>query len=321
MSDWRWAMGTLGNSAEPETSSEPGTSSELPKPRDWGDAEWWSCDGGTSWWSCNSWRNNWWESGEKADWWESGEKADWETQWSAAASSWKASSLETENWWQHICKALRRWLSARPHMQKYVDVDGLEVPPPGDCVVFPLNGMWSAEPYLDASQYGEKLGGNGVVLHHGCAVTRLQSILSSTRLVRGGRGVDSKKGVYAAETLEKALCYAPPACLTAFAGERPVQCVFRLRAYRSLRIKRLKGCRQYILRENWCQLEALIITPWDREFPPRPKDFHTKADEIELPPNEPVQNWSFFKTWDPAPLEFTRTLEEQRRKQVLVLEC
>ena len=301
---------SMGNSAEWRWySAEP-------------DTKWWSGDGGTSWWSCDSWRNNWWESWEKADWWESEEKADGETQWSAAASSLNAgSSLGTEDWWQHICKALRRWLSERPTMQKYVDVDGLEVPPPGECVLFPLRGMWSAEPYLDASQYGEKLGGNGVVLFHGCAVTRLQSILSSTRLVRGGRSAQGNHGVCAAELLEKALSYAPPACLTAFAGERPVQCVFQLKAYRSSRIKQLRGCRQYILRENWCQLEALIITPWDQEFPPRQRNFHTKADASELPPNEPVQNWSFFSTWAPAPLEFTRTLEEQRQKHGLTLEC
>ena len=286
----------------------------------------WRCDlaesRAKSWWSCDAWRNNWWESWDQADSWEGQEKPDGETEWHAAASSLNASSsLEPENGWQHICEALRRWLSERPHIQKYVDVDGLEVSSSGECFVFPLRGMWRAESYLDESQHGAKHGGDGIELYHGCAVTRLQPILCSTRLVRGGRGVESKKGVCGAELLDKALFYAPPGCLTAFAGERAVQCVFRLRAYRSLRAKQLKGCKQYILRENWCQLEALVLKPWDQEFPHQQRDFHTKADESELPPNEPVQNWSFFKTWAPAPPEFTSTLEEQRRKHGLVLEC
>ena len=229
--------------------------------------------------------------------------------------------LEPENWLQHICEALRRWLLERPHIQKYVDVDGLEVQSCGRCVVFPLRGMWRAESYLDESRVGENHAGDGIELYHGCAVTRLQSILSSTRLVRGGRSVESKNGVCGAELLDKAFSYAPPGCLTAFAGERPVQCVFRLIAYRTLRVKQLKGCRQYILRENWFQLEALVFKHWDQELPPQSRDFHTKADESEVPPNDPVQNWSFFKTWAPAPPEFTRTLEEQRRKHGLVLEC
>ena len=345
-------MSDLGHSAEPETSSESCGVEAKSWWSSWKQADWWEswkqadwwesweqadwrtnrweseeqAEWRTNWWQSEEsadWRTNWRESGEQADWranwWESEEKADWQNTWWESAEP-ETSSLETENWWQHISKALRRWLSERPHMQKYVDVDGLEVPPPGDCVRFPLRGMWPAEPGLDKSPFGNWHDGNGIVVYHGCAVTRLQSILSSTRLVRGHRSVAGKHGPCAAAELGTALKYAPPACLSAFAGEQPVQCAFQIRALRSLRVKQLAG-KQYVLRENWCELEALIITPWDREFPHRQKDFHTKPDKSELPPNEPVQNWPFFNTWALAPLEFTRALEEQRLQQGIVLEC
>lgn len=219
-----------------------------------------------------------------------------------------------------MCQVLRHWISERPRMQNFVDVDSPDIDEAG-CIAFPLRGMWSAEPHLDASPHGEELGDDGVALYHGFAATRLQSILSSTRLVRGDRPVSGKFGVCAAESLETALGYAPATHLTACAWDPwPVQCAFRLRVFRRMRVRQLKG-NQYILRENWCQLEALVIRPWAQATPPRPTDFYTEADESEMPPNAPVQNWPFFCTWEAAPLDFTRLLEVQRQERGLVLEC
>ncbi len=83
-----------------------------------------------------------------------------------------------------------------------------------------------------------------------------------------------------------------------------MQCVFKLRAFRRSRVKQLAGF-QYILRENWFQLEALLVKPWTQgPLTVNPKLFYTRLDDMELPPNDPVQNRPFFCTWEKAPQDF-----------------
>ena len=215
-------------------------------------------------------------------------------------------------------ETLRRWLAERPHLKSLVDIAWRIVGQEGS-VCFPLQGMWPAEPQLDQSPYGQVLEGDGEILYHGCAPTRLQAILSSTRLVRGHRAAAGKYGVFAAKGFGQALLYAPPGHLTTRAGEGPMQCVFKLRAFRRSRVKQLAGF-QYILRENWFQLEALLVKPWTQgPLTVNPKLFYTRLDDMELPPNDPVQNRPFFCTWEKAPQDFVdapnASLERKRPAQ------
>ena len=215
-------------------------------------------------------------------------------------------------------ETLRRWLAERPHLKSLVDIARCIVGQEGS-VCFPLQGMWPAEPQLDQSPYGQVLEGDGEILYHGCAPTRLQAILSSTRLVRGHRAAAGKYGVFAAKGFGQALLYAPPGHLTTRAGEGPMQCVFKLRAFRRSRVKQLAGF-QYILRENWVQLEALLVKPWTQgPLTVNPKLFYTRLDDMELPPNDPVQNRPFFCTWEKAPQDFVdapnASLERKRPAQ------
>ena len=218
-------------------------------------------------------------------------------------------------------ETLRRWLAERPHLKSLVDIARCIVGQEGS-VCFPLQGMWPAEPQLDQSPYGQVLEGDGEILYHGCAPTRLQAILSSTRLVRGHRAAAGKYGVFAAKGFGQALLYAPPGHLTkppTRAGEGPMQCVFKLRAFRRSRVKQLAGF-QYILRENWFQLEALLVKPWTQgPLTVNPKLFYTRLDDMELPPNDPVQNRPFFCTWEKAPQDFVdapnASLERKRPAQ------
>ena len=98
-----------------------------------------------------------------------------------------------------------------------------------------------------------------------------------------------------------------------------MQCVFKLRAFRRSRVKQLAGF-QYILRENWFQLEALLVKPWTQgPLTVNPKLFYTRLDDMELPPNDPVQNRPFFCTWEKAPQDFVdapnASLERKRPAQ------
>ena len=95
-------------------------------------------------------------------------------------------------------------------------------------------------------------------------------------------------------------------------GGLRVQCVLVLRSYRQHRIKQLAGF-QYLLREPWIQLEALVVKPWASRAEPRPCDFFTKADADELATNDPVEDhWPFFLTWEAAPAEYHDGLRKQR---------
>ena len=221
-----------------------------------------------------------------------------------------------------ICKILSQWISERAGMETYFDgVDQPEQGPAGSAV-FRLRGMKPAEPHLDDTQAGyyDERSGESLKLYHGFPHTRLRSILSSERAVRGERGRGHMCGIFAAEELETALHYAAADYLTVRREELwPVQCALQLKAFRHKKLKKMTN--QYILRENWCQIEALVIKPWLRDTLPQPGDFHQQSDPFELPPNEPVPNYECFKTWDCVPKWFTEEIDRQRRDKGLVYEC
>ena len=222
-----------------------------------------------------------------------------------------------------ISWSLRQWISERAGMENYfIDVDNPEQGEAGSAV-FRLRGMWPAEPDLDDTQAGfyDERSGHVLKLYHGFPQTRLRSILSSERAVRGDRGRGGMCGIFAAEEIETALHYAAADYLTVRFEERwPVQCALQLKAFRHKKLKKMTG-NQYVLRENWCQIEALVIKPWLRNAVPQRRDFYQHSDPVELAPNKPVRNYAFFNTWDLAPHSFTQELKEQRKDMGLVYEC
>ena len=64
----------------------------------------------------------------------------------------------------------------------------------------------------------------------------------------------------------------------------------------------------------------LQVKPWTQgPLTVKPKLFYTRLDDMELPPNDPVQNRPFFCTWEKAPQDFVdapnASLERKRPAQ------
>ena len=149
--------------------------------------------------------------------------------------------------------ALKLWVQ-RCRLSSWVPVDLLQhVPGNETCAVrIPLLGMKQALPELDISDHGREFDG---VLFHGTSFSNLPSILSAGCLLRCSVPTKGYHAIWAAESIKRAMLYAPPVML---AG-RQVQCILALKAGR-VKASHFKSTdKQLMLRECWHQVDWLYI--------------------------------------------------------------
>ena len=168
-----------------------------------------------------------------------------------------------------------------------------------DCLVLPVQGALPAEPGCDADGAGEP---GDMMVYHGTSLKLVQRMLTAGRMIRGTRYVQNKFGVCAAERTAKAFEYSRPKHLI---DGVLMQVVVRLRAFRMKKISDSPTSgRQFIMRERWCQIEALLFRPWRLLRAPRAVDYYAAGVEWEACTVKPIRDAPFFGTWCEPPADF-----------------
>lgn len=144
------------------------------------------------------------------------------------------------------------------NLRAFIHVETAQNSPSEECICrIPLHGVF-ANANLDVSTHGRSFDG---FLYHGTSWSHLPAIVSAGCLLRCSVPTRGFHAIWAAEALDRALMYSPPALL----GGRAIQCVVGLKAFRIKASHFRSTDKQFMLRECWHELHWLYICDYKQQ--------------------------------------------------------
>ena len=198
----------------------------------------------------------------------------------------------SDAWANAVVKVVQDWVAERPELRDLVDC--LNCSAVEGAVRFPLRDMIPIPASVDGEGQGEWGDWGG---YHGMPLTRVRAAVTAKGMMRGPRQVMKKWGIcFATKWFAKS--YAPPGVLGRNARIR-VQCLVELRVRRRNLIAQLAGKQQYLAKEHWVEMAALLFVPW-KGSEPRQSQFYSGLDSDipELPVFNVRKDHPLFQTWD-----------------------